>query len=73
MSERGNKRRDQILAYIEEYTHTEGYSPTVREMMAATGLSSTSAVYHHLQNAIEDGSVSYLRGRARTWRVTPKD
>ena len=66
-----SKRQAQILAYISEYTASQGYSPTVREMMEATGLSSTSAVHYHLQNAWLEGSLTYLPGRSRTWKVTP--
>lgn len=66
-------RREAIINYISAYSNSMGYSPTVREMMTATGLSSTSAVYYHLQNAIEEGTVSSVKGASRTWRVTPKD
>lgn len=67
-----NKRRQAIIDYIADYSLSMGYSPTVREMMAATGLSSTSAVYYHLQAAMRDGTVTSVPGLSRTWQVTPK-
>jgi len=66
-------RREAILEYITQYSTANGYSPTIREMAEATGLASTSAVHFHLQEAVREGSLTYQRGRMRTWKVTPKD
>jgi len=72
MTKHIQQRRDAILYFIEEYSMRHGYSPTIREMADATGLASTAAVHHHLQAAVEEGTLTYQRGRMRTWKVTPR-
>lgn len=67
------KRREAILDYIEAYSTVHGFSPSIREMMEATGLASTASVYFHLQEAVEEGALTYQRGRSRTWRVAPTE
>lgn len=72
MTKHVTDRRGAILDYISEYSRKNGFSPSIREMADATGLASTSAVHFHLQEAVKDGELEYLRGRMRTWKVTPK-
>jgi len=43
-------RQEQVLAYIREYLHDNGYPPTVREICGALELSSPSTVHAHLAN-----------------------
>lgn len=59
--------RDRIVAYIGGYRDEHGYSPTVREIAAAVGLSS-SGVYHHLEQLRKSGVVKG-GAAARTWRI----
>src|SRR5437899_2832 len=42
------ERHRQILDFIEEQLQTRGYPPSVREIGAAVGLTSTSTVHAHL-------------------------
>lgn len=44
-----SERRRQILRYIKEESKRNGYPPSVREIGAAVGLSSSSSVHSHLR------------------------
>jgi len=44
-----SKRRRQILRYIKNESQKNGYPPSVREIGAAVGLSSSSSVHSHLR------------------------
>ena len=48
-------RKLKILHYIAATLRARGYPPSVREIALAVGLSSTSAVHHHLQMLERDG------------------
>ena len=43
------ERKVRILDFIAATLRARGYPPSVREIMQAVGLASTSAVHHHLQ------------------------
>jgi len=50
--------REKLMAFIVAYKQDhDGNSPTYREMMAATGLSSTSMVAYHLEKLEQDGLI----------------
>jgi len=66
-------RQEELLEYIAGYTYDKGYPPSMREMMHAVGLSTTSAVHYHLQNAVGEGTLTYVPGHGRTYRVTTSD
>lgn len=63
-----NKSRQKILDYIKQ-TAPSGVPPTVREICAATGLSSTSTVHSHLKTLERLGYISRDRGLNRSIRV----
>ncbi|WP_462334679.1 LexA family protein, partial [Varibaculum cambriense] len=44
---------------------TQGYPPSVREIAAAVGLSSSSTVKHHLDNLVSQGFLVRAAGRSR--------
>ena len=74
MTNKSRELRRQILRAIVACTRDHGYPPTVRELCAKVGLSSTSSVQHHLlwlekhEYLWRDGS------KARTLTVTrPED
>ena len=48
MARKITKRQQQIYDFIKEYQQEKGYSPSVREMASAVGLSSPSTVHAHL-------------------------
>lgn len=47
-----HEARQRMLEYIDQHVAKHGYAPTVREIGAAVGITSTSTVQHHL-NALE--------------------
>lgn len=51
------KRQDEILKYIKEYTATNGYPPTVREIGNSLGLSSPATIHSHLNNLEKKGYI----------------
>jgi repressor LexA len=68
----GPDRRRRILYFIGAYTSEHGYSPTVREIGRAVGLSSSSSVFSQLQTLYLQGLVDYEESKPRTIRLTSK-
>lgn len=50
----------------------QGYPPSVREIAAAVGLSSSSTVKHHLDNLVSQGFLVRAAGRSRALEVNPQ-
>ncbi len=48
-------RQQQIIEFIQETVQKKGYPPSVREIGAAVGLSSSSTVHAHLSSLVEQG------------------
>ena len=67
MSRAGAQKQMEILKFIESFQEENGYSPTVREICTAVGLSSTSTVHSHLLKLTQQG---YLQRDGRKSRVT---
>ena len=59
----GNRRR--ILRFVREFTDSEGYPPTLREIGEAVGLA-PSSVHYHVSLLREDGKLRREAGRPRT-------
>lgn len=49
-----------------------GYPPSVREIAAAVGLSSSSTVKHHLDNLVSQGFLLRAAGRSRALEINPQ-
>lgn len=64
------RRSRATLAFVYE-RHREGLLPTVREIMAGAGLSSTSVVEYHLDRLYRLGYLKWTKGKARTYLLTP--
>jgi len=62
--QRITERQLDILNFIDEYRQQNGYSPSIREIGAGTGIASTSAVNYQINRLVEGG---YL---ARTSEVS---
>ena len=60
------ERRQRILDFIENFHAGHGYPPTVREIGAAVGLSSTKSVKDHLDKLVEAGLLNRSGRNART-------
>jgi repressor LexA len=65
-------RRVEILRYLARRASMEGPPPSVREIGAAVGLSSSQTVHHHLGRLEEEGYVSRMGRGARTLGLTGK-
>jgi len=56
---------EMVLDYIRLYLGRQGFVPTVREIARGVGLTSTSAVQHHLTNLERDGRIRRVANSAR--------
>lgn len=63
------KKQALIIDFIKEYSVRQGESPSYREIMAALGLSSVSAVAEHIDNLVKKGALRKLPGTARSLEV----
>jgi len=64
-------RKLKILNYIAATLRARGYPPSVREIGLAVGLSSTSAVHHHLMILEREGFLERGAAQSRAIRLTP--
>lgn len=58
--------RRQVLQVVEDFTQRQGYSPTLREIGEAVGLTSPSSVSHHMDALERAGYVERRHGRPPT-------
>lgn len=63
------KKQALIIDFIKEFTARQGESPSYREIMAALGLSSVSAVAEHIDNLVAKGALRKTPGAARSLEV----
>jgi len=64
-------RKQRIIEYIASTVRESGYPPSVREIAAAVGLASTSAVHHHLSALEKEGKLQRDATQSRALRLTP--
>ncbi len=69
MASKGDERRQQIIDYIQHHLSQNGYPPSVREIGAAVGLTSTASVARHLRRLEENGQLSHAPSKRRAWRL----
>lgn len=62
---RAGEKKKQILDYLESYTASNGYPPSLREIGKAVGLSSTATVHAHLATLERDGLICRSGGTSR--------
>src|SRR5215212_2606439 len=67
MGEALHPRRVEILRYLARRASVEGPPPSVREIGAAVGLSSSQTVHHHLGRLEEERYVRRVGRRRGTW------
>jgi len=63
--------REKILDFVTEFSDSNGFPPTVREICDAVGLRSPSTVYFHLKVLQDEGFLDKDDGKTRS--VTVKD
>ena len=61
--------RIKLLRFIDAFCRKHGYSPSMREMEDAAGMTSTSQVSYHMDWLRVNGYISYVPQAARTVRV----
>ena len=71
MTKHDAERKVKILDFIAAMLRARGYPPSVREIARAVGLSSTSAVHHHLQILAREGYLERGAAQSRAIRLTP--
>lgn len=62
----------QIYEFIKSYINEKGYPPSVREICAAVGLSSTSTVHGHLERLEKKGLIKRDPSKPRTIEIVEK-
>lgn len=67
--EAGKRRRAALLEFLADYTARHGMPPSIREMCAATGLTSTSTVKSHLRWLVREGHVLHRPRSPRSYRL----
>jgi len=68
-SAHGNEVRANILAFFAAHHEEHGTWPTIREVGAAVGLSSSSSVASHLSLLVKQGRLAHVVGKPRTYRL----
>jgi repressor LexA len=61
--------RDSIFDFVKEYTDTNGFSPSVREIGDAVGLTSPASVHSQLGMLAAEGRMKWTPGISRSYRV----
>lgn len=59
-----------VYRYIVDYTASNGYSPTYREIAVAIEVTSTATVSEYLEVLRAQGRVTWVPNKARTIRIT---
>lgn len=62
----GMKTRDKVYEFICDFYNRNGYSPTIREVGDAVGLSSSSTVHGHVNRLIQEGKLAKKDSSPRT-------
>jgi repressor LexA len=70
---KNNEKQMQIYKFIKSYINEKSYPPSVREICAAVGLSSTSTVHGHLARLEKKGLIKRDPTKPRTIEVIEKD
>ena len=61
--------RERIYNFLVKFIKENGYAPTVREICAGTGLSSTSTFYNHLEMLEMMGQIEMKRNATRAIKL----
>lgn len=67
---RPSKRQLDTLRFVHEYASLHGYAPTLREIGAHLGISSTNGVSDHVRALARKGFLVYARGTSRAIGIT---
>ncbi len=56
-------RQRRILDYIQDFSTENGYPPSIRQIGASVGISSTSVVNYNLNRLVEDKLIQFASRR----------
>jgi repressor LexA len=70
MEKRLSNRQKRILEFLGEYLEENGYPPSIREIGAAAGITSTSVVSYNLRRLEEHGYISRDKEVSRGLKLT---
>lgn len=70
MKEQKISQTEKVLNFISEFTKKNSYPPSVREMCAGLGISSTATIVYHLKKLEEQGKLSREKSRNRAIEVS---
>lgn len=62
-----------VLWAIKAFRIAEGFSPSIRDIMKATGISSTSVVHYHILKLAREGAIKRTPGVARSYIPTERE
>ena len=68
-----SQRQERIMAFLNRYIEENMYPPSIREIGAAAGISSTSVVSYNLRRLQEGGYISRDPEVSRGLKLTPPD
>ena len=68
-SPRNRKTRNAIIRYMQSFERQYGRQPSIREIGAAAGLSSTSTTAGYLNRMVRDGILGKKEGHSRSYFV----
>lgn len=69
MMARTSSKREEILAFLKDFSAQYGYAPSVREIMQGVGLRSTASVHYHLRALHESGAIEVDSTKNRAIRL----
>lgn len=69
LREHGERRRGEILQYVQDYWVAEGYAPSLRDIMRGCGYASPSSVHYEVDLLIAEGKLARTPGIPRSIRV----
>lgn len=69
MASKLTRRQDEILTFVQRYTESHGYPPSVREIGQAMGLTSSSTVHSHLEALARKGRLRRDPSKPRALEV----
>lgn len=67
------RKERELLAFLAQYQQQHGYSPTLKEMAAATGHKSVSTIHAIIRNLVDKGYVQKNDGNARILKINQED
>ena len=64
-----SERQQEVLAYVQQFIHSQGFPPTVRDIQLHFGLASPAGVHKHLRLLKERGYIERNQNQSRSIRI----